>query len=171
MSDVVPGQSLATTSGEPATDLSTLLQGLSAQEQLALTAIMEGKSYGEAATRAGVSRTTLWTWLKTHPKLAEAYEAWQEELRESVRGRLLAAMDNAATVLTQTISGGDARLAARLLHDLGALSSGPTRKRREQSPPPPAAAPQPAPPPPPAHPDADLPPVPGMMALRRAGLV
>jgi hypothetical protein len=173
MSQVESGQALATTPAEPGTELSTLLQGLSTPQQLALTALVEGKSYVDAATHAGVSRTTLWGWLKTQPKFAEAYEAWQEELREFVRGRLLAATDNAATVLTQAISGGDARLAVRLLHDLGVLSSGPTRKRREQSPPLPAAVPSPAPPPPPAHPDADIPPVPGMMALlakRRAGL-
>jgi hypothetical protein len=170
MSEVVPGQALATTSGQPGTELSTLLQGLSTPQQLALTALVEGKSYVDAATHAGVSRTTLWTWLKTQPKFAEAYEAWQEELRESARGRLLAAMDNAATVLTQAISGGDARLAARLLHDLGALSNGPARKGREQSP---ANAVLPPVPPPPTRIEPDIPAVPGMAALlakRGAGL-
>ena len=160
MSQVVSGQELAATSGEPGTELSTLLAGLSTPQQLALTALAEGKAYVEAAARAGVSRTTLWSWLKTNANFAAAYEAWQQELRESARARLLKLVDDAATLVTQAIEAGDAKVALRILRDLGVLGTGPARKVQQQSQP--AAEPvDVAPPPaPPARTEPEIPPVP-----------
>jgi hypothetical protein len=132
MSDVVPGQPLATTSGESVTELSTLLQGLSTPQQMALRALAEGKTHVEAAAQAGVSRTTLWNWLKTQPNFVAAYEAWQQELHETARARLLKATDDAAAVVTKAILLGDARIALRVLTDLGILRDAPSKKAQRQ---------------------------------------
>jgi hypothetical protein len=144
MSQVETGQQLATT----AKDLGTLLEDLSTPQQMALTALTEGKTLALAAEHAGVSRTTLWHWMKTQPKFVEAYEAWQQELRESARARLLKIADKAAEIIAQAIACGDARIALRILHDLGILSDRPTRKSRKQ--PAPEVEPEPQPQPLPA---------------------
>jgi hypothetical protein len=132
MSQVVSGPELATTSGDSGTELSTLLAGLSTPQQLALSALAEGKTYTDAAETAGIGRTTLWRWIRADPKFAAAYEAWQQELRESARARLLKATDMAADVVTQAIAGGDARIALRMLQEAGVLGEGLAGRRRQQ---------------------------------------
>jgi AcrR family transcriptional regulator len=90
------------------------------QEQLSvLEQILSGKTVKESAAMAGVSRNTVYRWLKSDPEFRAAYNRWHDEMEESSRSKLRMMTDLAAGTLRAGLEKGDARLALQLLKGLG----------------------------------------------------
>jgi hypothetical protein len=115
-------QALAAQTPEP-TELSRLSEHLSPPQQAALGALAGGQTLSSAATTAGVSRMTIWRWLKTDPAFAEAYRQWKLELRESSEAGLLRASEKAVAAVAKAAADGDARIALLMLREMGLLRS------------------------------------------------
>jgi hypothetical protein len=113
--DVVP-QAVSPVSLDEAMSLS-----LSPPQRMAIQLLTSGKSLVAAATAAGVNRTTLYRWLKGDAAFVAAYNAWQRDVRDTARGRILALSDLALTTVAKAMSRGDARTALRILEATGAL--------------------------------------------------
>jgi hypothetical protein len=95
---------------------------LSPPQRLAIQLLTSGKSLVAAATAAGVNRTTLYRWLKADPAFVAAYNAWQKDVRDTARGRILALSDLAITTVAKAMLGGDAKSAIKILQATGALT-------------------------------------------------
>jgi hypothetical protein len=76
----------------------------------------------EAATAAGVDRTTLYRWRTEDEKFLCALEAWRREQVNNAYDRLSGMTVTATNVVGDAIAGGDARLAFRMLEKLGAAA-------------------------------------------------
>src|SRR3954453_17477938 len=74
-------------------------QELGPAQELALDALLGGKSVTAAAAAAGVSRQTLPRWLRSDPALIAALNAGRLELLQVTRGRLLQLGAKAGSVL------------------------------------------------------------------------
>jgi transposase-like protein len=95
---------------------------LGAEQQTALESLMSGKSVAETARTVGVTRMTLYRWLKNDPMFRAAYNEWRESLKESCRARLLAMTDKAADVVEKALQSGDAKWAMDLLKGMGLVA-------------------------------------------------
>jgi hypothetical protein len=102
--------------------LERALEGLSAGEALAMNCIMSGGTMTAAAEAAGVSRETLYQWLKAGKRLCEAVTVWKQDLATTARTRLLMMTDLATRNILEALTRGDARLAMTLVQKLGILS-------------------------------------------------
>lgn len=100
----------------------SLIQHLSTQQRIALSALIEGKSIKLAAKNAGVHRSTLHDWIKTDPYFRAAYDAWQQEAKESAKARLASLVDRALEAVGDALMDGDQRLAYKMLKDLGCVN-------------------------------------------------
>jgi len=98
------------------------IKPLSREQEAALAAIAAGKSAAAAAIDAGVHQGTLYRWLKEDPSFSAAYHTWQNECRESARGRLMALTDNAVSAVSNAIDKQDIRTALTILKGLGVLT-------------------------------------------------
>ena len=120
-----------------------LMEELPVPQQLALMALAEGETIGASAEVAGVSRVTVWKWMKSDPAFMAAWAAWRDEVSTSAQCRLVKAVENATAVVTKAIADGDGQLAFRLLRDLGVLrdaigpgkGSGPITRKPPPEPP------------------------------------
>jgi len=109
------------------------------EQQTALELLVGGKAVAETARQVGVSRSTVFRWLKNDPVFRAAYNQWQEEIQSSCQSRLMTMTDKAADALEKSLEGGDGRLALQLLKGMGMIKEravGPTdaeevRKRNE----------------------------------------
>jgi len=102
---------------------------LGADQQAALESLLVGKSITETARSAGISRTTLYDWLKNNPAFRAAYNQWHDQLRESCQSRLLNLTDKATDAVEKALEAGDARTAMQLLKGMGLIGErkiGPT---------------------------------------------
>jgi DNA-directed RNA polymerase specialized sigma24 family protein len=97
------------------------MESLAAPQRTALELLLTGKSIAETARSAGVSRTTIYQWLKKDPVFRAAYNEWHDQLRESSRSRLLLLTDKATNAVEKAVEGGDARMAMQLLKGMGML--------------------------------------------------
>jgi len=95
---------------------------LSPPQRMAIQLLTSGKSLVAAATAAGVNRTTLYRWLKGDPAFVAAYNAWQKDVRDTARGKILALSDLAITTIAKAMTRGDTRPALRILEATGALT-------------------------------------------------
>jgi hypothetical protein len=98
-------------------------ESLPLDQQLALSALADGCTYTDSATRAGVARVTLWRWIHKDPAFAEVFNAWKRELNESTRLKLLTAAPTASSAVLKAIDAGDAKLALSLLKSLGVFKA------------------------------------------------
>jgi hypothetical protein len=90
-----------------------------AESQQAVLELMRmGKSVAETARTTGMSRSTIYRWLKTDPAFAAAYNQWQDELEQHSRSRLYGMMDLAADALEKALAAGDARMAMQLFKSM-----------------------------------------------------
>ena len=115
--------------GSPGSEVESPFAAVSAAEALALaltpaqrTAIEKltsGHTLVDSATAAGVNRTTLYRWLKHDPEFQAAFNAWQQDVMATARGRLLALTDTAVTAVGKAMLQGDGRLALKLLERMG----------------------------------------------------
>jgi hypothetical protein len=110
---LLPAKSQAPVEGTPL--------AISPQQQVAIEQLVAGKSLVASATSAGVSRLTLYRWLKSDPVFTAAYNAWQREMLETAKARLVALTDGAVTAVGEAMVKGDAKTAMTLLKSLGLL--------------------------------------------------
>jgi hypothetical protein len=96
-----------------------LSMGLSPAQRTAIEKLTTGHTLIASATAAGVSRVTLYRWLKHDLTFLAAYNAWQHDAIATARARLLALTDTAVTTVQNSIVKGDGRLALNLLIHLG----------------------------------------------------
>lgn len=102
---------------------------LTTAQRTAIMKLTSGHTRVDAATAAGVTRLTLYRWLKHDPAFQCAYNAWQKDLITTAQGQLLAATRDAMGTVINAIRKGDARLAWKLLESQGlttAPKAGPT---------------------------------------------
>jgi len=88
---------------------------ITAEQRTAIAMLTMGNSLVAAARAAGVSRMTLYRWLKDDMCFRASYNAWQQDTLVTARGRLLGLADAAVTAVANAIHGGDHKLALRLL--------------------------------------------------------
>jgi hypothetical protein len=118
--DVPPEPGLAAVSPVSLDEARSL--SLTPPQRMAIQLLTSGKSLVAAATAAGVNRTTLYRWLKGDPAFVAAYNAWQKDVRDTARGRILALSDLAITTIAKAITQGDTRSALKILKATGALT-------------------------------------------------
>src|SRR5262249_30797675 len=82
-------------------------------QELALSALLAGKSYGEAATAAGCHRATLWRWVTGDPRFIARYNAGRRELVDRARAELLTLGQAAIRAIRETLEGPDPALRFR----------------------------------------------------------
>jgi hypothetical protein len=100
---------------------------LSDAQHSALVALHSGCSFVRAAEAAGVNRTTLYRWVQGHAAFRAAYNAWQREMTESARARLLKLTDRAVDVVEKALENDNQNVAMQLLKQSGMM-----RRRRQQ---------------------------------------
>src|SRR5580765_5130569 len=93
---------------------------LSLPQQRALAVLIEGKALKEAAEGAGVNRSTLYRWIRQDAAFAAAYNAWQQEIAESARARMLCASHAAVEKVIRCMDL-DANLAFKVIKEMGIL--------------------------------------------------
>ena len=74
----------------------SLLDGLSESQQKAAFAIADGSTREAAAQTAGVTRTTIYRWLR-EPEFVMAYKSIAQSSLESLLGKAINAMEQALT--------------------------------------------------------------------------
>ncbi len=111
--------------GGEETEAGLLAAPLAGPQQAALELLLTGKSIAESARSAGVSRTTVYQWLKSDPVFQAAYNEWHEEMRESSRSRLLMLTDKATIAVEKALESGDAKTGLQLLKAMGMLKDRP----------------------------------------------
>ena len=109
---------------------------LSSTQTAALRAMVAGKPLNQAAADAGVDRTTLYRWRTRDRDFAEALTDWRMDSYLHSRDRMMAIADEAIDAVHNGVKKGDARLAFRLLLDLGrsvkpAAAPAPRQRERE----------------------------------------
>jgi AcrR family transcriptional regulator len=104
-----------------------LALGLATDQRSALEQLLVGKSVPESAQSAGVSRTTVYRWLKDDAAFRAAYNQWKDELEETARTRLLMLSDVATNALRTALEKGDGKLALATLKAMGLAS--PSKER------------------------------------------
>jgi hypothetical protein len=117
MSNPIAGQS-----GRVAATTET---ALAIDQQKALEHLLTGQSVAEAAQLAGISRATLYRWLRHDAAFGAAYNQWQDQLQEGCRSRLLTLGVKAAAAVEKALDNGDAKTALQLLKGMGLLSPRP----------------------------------------------
>jgi hypothetical protein len=100
-----------------------LMAELSVGQHHAFDALCEGESQEAAAQRAGVKRLTIYRWMHFNPFFRAAYNIWQKQSAESVRGRLLKVADGALATVAKAVAEGDRKLSYNMLKDLGLLET------------------------------------------------
>ena len=113
---VIKTEAKAVTEAKPATER------LASEQVTALAQLASGKTVGEAAQSSGVSRATVYRWLKCDAVFRTAFNQWQDELTQGCRSRLLTLTDKAASAIEKSLEKGDAKTALQLLKGLGLLT-------------------------------------------------
>jgi AcrR family transcriptional regulator len=98
-----------------------LALSLTTPQRSAIDMITTGHTLAQSASAAGVSRMTLYRWLKGDAAFIAAFNAWQNDVLDTARGRVLALSDQAVTTLAKSITEGDANLALKVLDKIGVL--------------------------------------------------
>jgi DNA invertase Pin-like site-specific DNA recombinase len=92
---------------------------LSPPQREAIFKLTAGYTRVDAARAAGVSRMTLYRWLREDPAFQAAYNAWQSDVLCTAQGQLLAGTRDAVAAVLSAIRLGDTRLAWKLLESQG----------------------------------------------------
>src|SRR5579872_2546931 len=96
-------------------------EDLPVEQRTALELLLLGKSMAETARESGVSRGTVYNWLKNDAGFQAAYNRWHDEMQESCRSRLLMMTDKAAGALEKALEAGNANAALQLLRGMGLI--------------------------------------------------
>lgn len=97
------------------------VEGLSGAQEVALAALRGGGTFVRAAQEAGVSRMTVYRWLRGNPHFRAAFNAWQQEATESARARLVKLADQAVDVVERALGRDDEKVALKVLRGVGVL--------------------------------------------------
>lgn len=97
---------------------------MDAAQRAALEAIVAGKSANGSATAAGVSRSTVYRWLRDDPEFRAQYNGWLRERQESAFARMMVLTDKAVDAIEAGLEKNDAKLALQVLKGLGVLGPG-----------------------------------------------
>ncbi len=85
----------------------TVIARLPTDQQVALEAMLVGKSITETARAAGVSRTTIYFWLNHDPAFRASFNLWHDQLQQSCHSRLLTMTDKAVDAVEKALERGD----------------------------------------------------------------
>ena len=103
-----------------------------------LQLLANGVSITDAALDTGVSRNTIYRWLRCHPTMRAMHERWKQVCHDSAQSRLIALQDTAVEVLAEQLeTKRNPRVAAMLLDKMGAMrppeikATTPTAAQRE----------------------------------------
>ena len=94
---------------------------LSEKQQSALAELQRGASFKTASQAAGVTRMTLYRWVKSDPLFRAAFNTWEQEKIESARARLVRASGKAVDRLVRSVEV-DPKLAFKVLEKLGVFN-------------------------------------------------
>lgn len=94
---------------------------LSAQQEAALAAILAGKTVTDAATIAGVDRSTVHRWMKDDLYFQLCLDRARRELREALQARLMAMAEQAMDTVQKRIKNGDPSTALAIIKGVGLL--------------------------------------------------
>jgi len=98
-------------------------RGLGEEQRAALELLAMGKSVTDVAKEVGLSRTTVYRWLKDDPAFRAAHNQWQDEIEQTGRSRLLTLTGKAAAAIDRALEKGDPKTALQLLKGLGMLKT------------------------------------------------
>jgi AcrR family transcriptional regulator len=104
---------------------------LPAKQRVALESLVMGNSVAEAAESIGVSRGTVYYWLKNDAVFQAAYNQWYGMMEESCRSRLKMMLNKAASALEKALEAGDAKSALQLLKGMGMIRKDEEEKSTE----------------------------------------
>jgi len=96
-------------------------------KRVALESLLSGKSISETARISGVTRKTLYNWLRKDARFQAAYNQWHDEMEQSARSHLLMLTDKATDAVAKALEAGDAKTAMQLLKGMGILNPAPPR--------------------------------------------
>lgn len=94
---------------------------LSRSQLTAIEALAAGKSMNDAATAAGVDRSTLYRWRRHDDEFRAALASMRNDFREELSTRLLTLATKACAVVEDALDAGDAKTAIAILRGCGAL--------------------------------------------------
>jgi transposase-like protein len=100
-----------------------LAEALPDEQQRALALLSNGEPIRMAADKTGVNRGTVYRWIKAGAHFRAAYNAWQQEQRESCRLGLLKCAEQAVARIALRIQY-DEDLAFKLAKELGLFKGG-----------------------------------------------
>src|SRR5579859_2959704 len=101
--------------------LQDVIAELGGGQMAALEALLATGKKKDAAEAVGVHPNTIGNWLKTDPFFKAAYNAFLQETRNSVKGKLNSIAERAAQNVEKAVEEGDRKLSYQLLKDLGHL--------------------------------------------------
>jgi hypothetical protein len=90
-------------------------QEMPSSQIAALDALLSGKNAGEAATAAGVSRSTIYNWLGKDFRFQAALNRGRRHMREAVACRADQLASDAAECLAQAVRQGDVKAALEVV--------------------------------------------------------
>ena len=96
---------------------------LSKRQLSVLQALLTGSTVTDAASVAGVSRTSVHRWLRDDWVFLAELNRERREIRDAIRSQLLRAAESGVGVVSRAIEGGDLRVAMDVLKGLGLLGS------------------------------------------------
>jgi Helix-turn-helix of insertion element transposase len=102
--------------------------GLRPEQERAITLLISGTGVTETAKEVGVSRQTLYAWMKDS-KFAAARNQWHDEMREEGKSLMHTMIRKAAGAVDKALESGDGRLGLRMLEKMGVVKdeeAGPT---------------------------------------------
>jgi Homeodomain-like domain len=101
---------------------------LGLDKSLVLETLAMGKSVTETSRLMGVSRMTIYNWLKKDPDFRAAFNEWQNSVQHNARARLLALTDVAIDAVGNAVVKGDAKLGMELLTKMKTFEAPPIDK-------------------------------------------
>jgi hypothetical protein len=93
---------------------------LSMPQKLAIEKLLSGHSVVASALAAGVTRMTIYNWLRKDAKFQAAYNAWQMDALTNVRAKLLAMSNDAALTVSRAVRT-EPKVALAVLKALGTM--------------------------------------------------
>jgi AcrR family transcriptional regulator len=96
-----------------------IVTSLAGNQMTVLDLLRLGKSVADTARAAGISRMTIYRWLKDDAHFRAAYNQWMDEMAMSCRSRMMMMTEKALATIERAIDGGDARMAMQLLNGAG----------------------------------------------------
>ena len=111
-------------------------EGKEEKREAVLALLQIGTTVADTARTTGVTRQTIYNWLRRDPVFQAAYNQWHDEMEKGAQSRLLMMTEKAMNALEKSLESGDARAALQLLKGLGMMREravGPTDPKEVKS--------------------------------------